>query len=128
MKVKEKRESIKNYQLDNPIKLNPQTSTFEKVAFHAERWQRLSKSSIDHRLRCARRMSKHPVYPINFNKPSYGQFIAYMDYRERTEKVTGFALMNDLRTMQMFLRAFDIDQSSWFYKLPVLLVSTNEDF
>ncbi|MEA3457891.1 MAG: site-specific integrase [Candidatus Thermoplasmatota archaeon] len=118
--MKEKHESIKNYQLVNPIKLNPKTATLEKVAFHAERWQRLSKSSIDHRLRCARRMAKHPIYPINFNKPIYEQFIAYMDYRERTEKSSGYALMNDLRTMQMFLRAFDIDLSSWFYKLPVL--------
>jgi integrase len=108
------------YKFNISIKLIPNSSNFEEVAFHAERWQRLSKSSIDHRLRCARRMSKHPVYPINFNNPKYEQFIAYMDYRERTEKVSGYALMNDLRTMQMFLRAFDIDQKSWFYKLPTL--------
>ena len=106
--------------IETLIKLNPKTVTFEKIAFHAERWQRLSRSSIDHRLRCARRMSRHPVYPINFNKPRYEQFIAYMDYRERMEKASGYALMNDLRTMQMFLRAFDIDLKSWYYKLPIM--------
>jgi len=111
---------INNKQLENPIKLNPKKATYEKVAFHAERWQRLSKSSIEHRLRCARRMSKHPVYPINFNNPRYEQFIAYMDYRERIEGSSGYALMNDLRAMQMFLRAYDIDQRTWFYKLPTM--------
>ncbi len=118
MKVEENQK--KAYQFENPIKLKPNTATFEKVAFHAERWQRLSKSSIDHRLRCARRMSGHLVYPINFNEPSYEQFIAYMDYRERLEGATAYALMNDLRAMQMFLRAYDIDQRTWFYKLPVM--------
>jgi site-specific recombinase XerD len=120
MKLEEKQNQKKDYQLENPIKLKPNEATFEKVAFHAERWQRLSKSSIDHRLRCARRMSKHLVYPIKFNNPSYKQFIAYMDYRERIERASGYALMNDLRAMQMFLRAFDIDQRTWFYKLPVM--------
>ncbi len=43
-----------------------------------------------------------------------------MDHRERKENVTGFALMNDLRTMQMFLKAYHIDLRSWFYKLPTL--------
>jgi integrase len=108
------------YQIENPIKLKPKTASFEKIAFHAERWQRLSVSSIEHRLRCARRMQKHPVFPINFNDPSYDQFIAYMDYRERAENVTGYALMNDLRAMQMFLRAYNIDPKSWYYKLPVM--------
>lgn len=110
----------KNYQFENPIKLDPKTATSEQVSFHAERWQRLSKSSIEHRLRCARRMAKHPIYPINFNNPSYDQFIAYMDYRERYEGASGYALMNDLRTMQMFLRAYDIDLRTWYYKLPIL--------
>ena len=110
---------IENH-IENSIKLNPKTATFEKVAFHAERWQRLSKSSIEHRLRCARRMSKHPIFPINFNKPSYKQFIAYMDNRERIDNVTAHALNNDLRAMQMFLRAYDIDLRKWYYKLPVM--------
>ena len=82
--MKERNDSKKEYHIENPIKLDPKKSNFDKVAFHAERWQRLSKSSIEHRLRCARRMSKHPVYPISFNKPIYEQYIAYMDYRERT--------------------------------------------
>ena len=118
--MKRKKEPEKETQIENPIRLNPKKATFEKIAYHAERWQRLSKSSIDHRLRCARRMSKHPVYPINFNKPSYDQFIAYMDYRERTENSSAYALMNDLRTMQTFLRAYNIDPKTWYYKLPVM--------
>jgi hypothetical protein len=110
-----------NYQLENPIKLDPKTATFEKVGSHAKRWQRLSLSTIEHRLRCTRRMSKHPVFPVDFNNLNYDQFIAYMNYREIDEKASGYALMNDLRTMQMFLRAYHFDMSTWFYKLPTLL-------
>ena len=90
--MKQKQELNNYYQLENPIKLDPKHTTFDQVAFHAERWQRLMPSSIDHRLRCARRMAKHPVYPIDFNNPSYNQFIAYMDYRERFEGASGYAL------------------------------------
>lgn len=113
-------EITKNYQLKNPIKLDSKTATFEQIGFHAERWQRLSKSTIEHRLRCARRMAKHSVFPIDFNNLNYDQFIAYMDYRETKEKSSGYALMNDLRTIQMFLRAYHFDLNTWFYKLPTL--------
>jgi len=57
----------KQFQLENPIKLDPKTATFEQVGFHAERWQRLNQSIIEHRLRCARRMQKHPIFSIDFN-------------------------------------------------------------
>jgi len=116
--VNQQKEIINQYQLENPIELNPITATFQDVAVHAYRWQRLSQSTIDHRLRCARRMQKHPVYPIDFNNPTYHQFIAYMDYRERNENAQTYALNNDLRTMKMFLRAYNIDERDWFYKLP----------
>jgi site-specific recombinase XerD len=111
---------INNYQLENPIKLDPNNASFKQVGLHAERWQRLSQSTIDHRLRCARRMARHPIFPIDFNELSYKQFIAYMEYRERKENASPYALMNDLRTMQMFLRAYHIDVDAWFYKLPRL--------
>ncbi len=117
-KVKQENDLIRHYQLENPIELDPKTATFENIAFHAKRWQRLSQSTIEHRLRCARRMQKHPVYPIDFNNPNYQQFIAYMDYRERYEGAEAYALMNDLRTMKMFLRAYNIDERKWYYKLP----------
>ncbi|HEC87296.1 MAG TPA: site-specific integrase [Thermoplasmatales archaeon] len=113
----------KQYQLENPIKLDPKTATFEQVAAHARRWQRLSDSTIKHRLRSARRMSKHPVYPIDFNNPSYEQFIAYMNYREDVEGASGYALKNDLNTMIMFLRAYHIDPRKWFYKLPIMPIN-----
>ena len=118
--VKQAYDLKKQFQLENPIKLDPKTATFEQVGFHAERWQRLSQSTIEHRLRCARRMRKHPIFPIDFNDLSYDQFIAYMDTRERYEGASGYALMNDLRAIQMFLRAYSIDQRNWYYKLPIL--------
>lgn len=118
VKVKQRNELAKEYQLENPIELNPKTATFEKVASHAKSRQRLSDSTIEHRLRCARRMQKHNVYPIDFKNPNYYQFIAYMDYRENYENARTFALQNDLRTMKMFLKAYNIDERKWSYKLP----------
>jgi len=90
----------------------------EAVKEHAKRWQRLSDSTIEHRLRSARRMSRHPIFPINFFDLNYQQFIAYMRYREEVEKASPDALKNDLKTIKMFLKAYGIDDRSWFYRLP----------
>ena len=108
----------------NPIRIDPTKYTsipelFNAVELHARRWQRLSKGTIDHRLRCARRMMTHPIFPIDFSKLSYEQFIAYMQYREDVEKAGCYALENDLRAIHTFLVAFGIDPRTWLYKLPI---------
>ena len=112
----------KNFEC-NPIRINPRQyeSTPEllnAVSDHAKRWQRLEKSTIDHRLRYARRMTKHLVFPIDFFNLEYNQFIAYMQYREDYEKASHYALKHDLQTFQMFLNAFGIDPKKWYYRLP----------
>lgn len=69
----------KTFDRNNPIAIDPtryesRPELFNAVADHAKRWQRLSngdRSTIDHRMRCARRMTKHPVFPIDF---------AHLDY------------------------------------------------
>jgi integrase len=113
----------KNFDRNNPIVIRPGQynslpELFNAVNNHAKRWQRLSDGTIDHRLRCARRMARHPVFPINFFNLDYNQFIAYMQYREDYEGANHFALKNDLQAIQLFLRAYGIDLRSWFYRLP----------
>jgi integrase len=107
----------------NPIKINPtqytsQPELFNAVAHHAKRWQRLSPSTIEHRLRAARRMTKHPIIPINFHQFTYNQFIAYMTYREDVEHAQHFALKNDLNAIKTFLIAYGEDLRNWYYRLP----------
>lgn len=116
----------KNFDFYNPIVVDPEKfqslpELFNAVANHAKRWQRLSSgqdSTIEHRMRCARRMAKHPVFPINFFNIDYTQFVVYMQYREDYENAGHFALKNDLQAIQMFLIAYDIKLENWYYKLP----------
>ena len=135
--VKPDYELKKNFE-QNPIIIDPTTFSsipelFIAVKQHAKRWQRLSDSNdstIEHRLRCARRMMAHPVFPIDFANLTYQQFIAYMTYREDIEKAGHWALKNDIQAIQMFLTAYGkrpIDTKNtpvilgndyWFYKLP----------
>ena len=120
-----------NPNIINPTKYSSVPELFNAVAQHAHRRQRLSSSTIDHRLRCARRMQQHPVFPINFSNLNYEQFSAYMQYREDIENAEHFALKNDLQAVQMFLIAYGkrtiddknprramMEDGSWFYRLP----------
>ena len=87
--------SIEKYsRLDCPIKLNSQESSFDDVALHALLRQRLSKSTIEKRMRYARFMEKHPC-PINFRTPTYENFIRHMDYREQIEQAGASALSHE---------------------------------
>ena len=120
--VKPTYELKKNFEC-NPIVIYPHhyesaPELFNAVRNHAKRWQRLEQSTIEHRMRYARRMKKHPIFPINFFDLKYNQFIAYMQYREDYEQAGHFALKHDLQTFQMFLHAYGIDPRKWYYRLP----------
>lgn len=113
----------KNFERIDPIKIDSGNyeslpDLFNAVKEHAKRWQRLANSTIDHRMRCARRMARHPIFPIDFFNLNHEQFIAYMQCREDYEHAQHFALKNDLRSIHTFLRAFGIKPSDWFYRLP----------
>lgn len=102
----------------DPKNYNTREGLFNAVIYHAIRRQRLSSSTIDHRLRCIRRIQKHSVFPVDVFNIQYNQFIAYMDYREDIEKKGYFALQNDLQAIQMFLVAYGVKLSDWHYRLP----------
>jgi len=101
--------------LDCPTILNPQNSSFFDVALHGKYMQRLSASTIEKRLRYARFMEHHPI-PVDFRNPNYENFRRHMDYREEIENVSPYVLIQEWKTMRMFLRSFGIP--SWDYKPP----------
>ena len=103
--------------LDCPISLNSQNSSFDDVAIHALLRQRLSKSTIEKRMRYARFMEKHPC-PINFRNPTYENFIRHMDYREQIEQAGASALSHEWKTIKTFLKAYGIPLTDWSYKPP----------
>lgn len=103
--------------LDCPITLNPQQASFDDVAIHAILRQRLSKSTVDKRLRYARFMENHLV-PVDFRCPSYKNFIRHMDYREQVEQAGQSALSHEWKTMKTFLKAYGIPLMDWNYRPP----------
>ena len=117
----------------DPTKFSSIPELLIAVAQHAKRWQRLSdrkESTIEYRIRGARRMMAHPVFPIDFSNLTYQQFIAYMTYREDNEKASYWVLRNDLNVFNMFRTAYGkrpidikntpvvVGNEYWFYKLP----------
>jgi hypothetical protein len=105
----------KDEKLIIPMKLNQKNASFEDVKLHAELRQRLKSTTVEKYLTYARFMEKHKI-PINFNKLDYTDFIRHMDYRERVEKATPDALRNEWKVMNMFLRAYNIND--WSYRPP----------
>ena len=111
-------ENIRDFnRLNCPITLDPKRSTFDDVAMHAILRQRLSKSTVDKRLRYARFMENHPM-PIDFRNPNYENFIRHMDYREQVEQAGQSALSHEWKTMKTFLKAYGIPQTDWSYRPP----------
>ena len=102
----------------DPKNFNDLEELFEAVKEFAKRWLRLSESTIEHRMRYARFMANHPVFPINFRNLNYDQFLAHMRFREEVEKANHDALKHEVKTIKMFLKAYGMDDRLWFYKLP----------
>ena len=110
------------FDIENPIQIQPEkyqtlTELFQAVINHGLRWQRLSPSTMQHRMGNARLMANDPYFPIDFHNLSYHQFILYMNCLEQNG-TTPHALHHRLKTMRTFLRAYGIKTSDWFYRLP----------
>lgn len=103
--------------LDCPITLNPKIASFDDVAMHAILRQRLTKSTVEKRLRYARFMENH-VVPVDFRNPNYINFIRHMDYREQIEHAGQSALSHEWKTMKTFLKAYGIPLTDWNYRPP----------
>jgi integrase len=88
-----------------------------------------SKKTIIERLRYARKMTNHPIYPVNWLKFEPEQILNLLlhkqiyEYPEKAKK-TGkenfgiFQLHNDWKTVKMFAEAYGEDISYWGYSPP----------
>lgn len=111
-------ENIRSFnRLNCPITLDPKNSTFDDVAIHAILRQRLSKNTVDIRLRYARFMENHQT-PVDFRNPNYENFIRHTDYRKQIEQAEQSALSHEWKTMKTFLKAYRIPQTDWNYRPP----------
>lgn len=88
-----------------------------------------SKKTIIERLRYARKMTEHPIYPVNWlkfepeqilNLLLHKQIYEYPEKAKKTGKVNFgiFQLHNDWKTVKTFAEAFGEDISYWGYSPP----------
>jgi integrase len=106
----------KSNRFNCPIVLDPKHSTFLDVAVWAHHNERMQISTIKSRIRYAKFMQNHKV-PVDFSNPTYKNFRYHMDFREVIEEAGIHALINEWKTMRMFLNAFGI--TPWPYKPPL---------
>lgn len=114
--------------LDCPITLNPQQASFDDVAIHAILRQRLSKSTVDKRLRYARFMEKHPC-PVDFRNLTAENFLRHIDYRLELEDppATPNALKHEKKAILMFLRAYNLYSDQWKKLVKTPPVTDNDE-
>jgi integrase len=109
--------------LKNPYILAPSEYSTKQELFDAiKQWwifkRRKNKNTVKKRIPMAKRMSNHPVFPINWNELNPSQIIAYLEYREYKEGAGKNAIRNEWDTINMFAKAYGINTESWGYIPP----------
>lgn len=110
----------------NPYVLEPKDyETLQDFFTALEHWwifrYRKNPSTIKDRIRYAKNMSKHPVYPIDWLKLNPNQVIAYLEHREYQDygNTRGkHQIRNDWKTIKTIAKAFGIDAELWGYIPP----------
>ena len=109
--------------LENPYILNPDDYKTQQEMFNAiTHWwifkKRRNEHTVKKRLPIAKRMAKHPIFPVNWKEIQKNQTIAYLDHREYYENAGKHAIRNEWDTVNMFAKAYGIDTSLWGYTPP----------
>jgi len=111
-------EKYKNPYILDPDDYKTEQELFDAIAHWWKTKKRKKESTAKHRMSIARRMSNHPVFPINWKKLTPEQVIAYLEYREYKENAGKHAILNEWKTINMFAKAFAVDTSLWGYVPP----------
>jgi hypothetical protein len=111
-------EQIKNPYILNPDEYETQEQLFEAIQHWWTHKKRKSESTAKKRVAMAKRMSKHPVFPVNWKQLNQNQIIAYLEHREYTEGAGRCALRNEWDTINMFAKAYGETTESWGYIPP----------
>jgi len=112
-----KKSNYNPYILD-PLENASQDELFESIRSWWVRRQRGSESTIKNRITIAKRLSQHPIFPIDWYDITPNQIILYLDYIEYTENAGIYAIHNEWDTIKTFCNAFGIDYKKWNYKPP----------
>jgi len=100
--------------LETPLKLEPETATFESVKNLSQQRLHLKESTIEHNLRYLKHAELHPYMPLNLREPTYENFVRHLDYRIQIEKLSIYAEHHLWKAMKMYLRC--IGEKPWDYK------------
>lgn len=100
--------------LETPLRLEPETATFEGVKNLAQQRLHLKESTIEHNLRYLKHAELHSYLPLNLREPTYENFVRHLDYRIQIEKLSIYAEHHLWKAMKMYLRC--IGEKPWDYK------------
>ena len=103
----------------NPDDYETQEELFEAIKYWWIHKYRKKESTIIQRLRDARRMARHPIFPIDFKKFDPNQIIAYLEYREKELGEKGkHQIKNEWKVIKTFARAYGLNIDNWGYYPP----------
>jgi len=110
----------------NPYILNPADYKNQEELFNAlKHWwifrYRKRDTTIKGRLRDAKNMSQHPLFPVDWLDLNPNQIIAYLEYREYHEfenKRGKHQVRNEWKTVKTIAKAFGINAELWGYIPP----------
>ena len=80
-----------------------------------------NKRTTRDRLRYAKKMAEHNVFPVNWFELNSNQIIAYPEYKEYQEyenKRGKYQIINEWNTVKTFAKSYDIDAKLWGYIPP----------
>lgn len=110
----------------NPYILNPADYETQQEFFDAiEHWwifrYRKKERTIKDRVRYAKKMSEHPLFPINWKELNPNQIIAYLENKEYNEYPDGkgkHQIRNEWKTIKTIAKACGVNADLWGYIPP----------
>jgi integrase len=111
-------ESFKNPYILDQKEYQTQQELFDAIKHWWIFRRRNFESTIKSVLAIARRMSVHPVLPVDWLKFDVNQIIAYLEHREYIENASKCAVKNEWKAVKTFARAYGIDPDTWGYIPP----------
>ncbi len=113
-------------QINNPYIINPSDYETQQELFDAiKHWwifkYRKNERTINDRLRYAKKMANHDIFPVNWFDLNPNQIIAYLEHKEYVEyenKRGKHQIKNEWKTIKTFAKAYGIDANLWGYIPP----------
>ena len=114
-------DKIKNPYIINPNNYNTQDELFDAIRNWWIFKYRKNERTIRDRLRYAKKMAEHSVFPVNWFELNPNQIITYLEHKEYQEyenKRGKYQIINEWKTVKTFAKAYGIDAKLWGYIPP----------